>query len=60
MRGIKKIDSPILMGCQLYRNNSREHMGLEGKTPAEVAGIRIEGKNKILTVIQNAYKQSVN
>jgi len=48
------------MGYQLYRNNSREHMGLEGKTPAEVAGIRIEGKNKILTVIQNAYKQSVN
>jgi len=29
-------------------------MGLKGKTPAEVAGITIEGENKWKTVIQNA------
>jgi hypothetical protein len=31
-------------------------MGLEGKTPAEVAGIKVEGENKWLTLIQNASK----
>jgi len=29
-------------------------MGLDGKTPAEACGIKIEGNNKWLTVIQNA------
>lgn len=50
------MDSPIFIGMQQYHNFFREHMGLDGKTPAEAAGIRIEGKNKILTVIQNASK----
>src|SRR5687767_9782179 len=44
MRGIKKADSPILTGYQLYHNYFREHEGLAGKTPAEIAGIKIEGK----------------
>lgn len=56
MRGIKKMDTPILTGCQLYHNYFRQHEGLAGKTPAEVAGIRIEGQNKWITVIQNASK----
>jgi hypothetical protein len=30
---------------------------LAGKTPAEVAGVRIEGRNKWITVIQDATKQ---
>jgi transposase-like protein len=54
MRGVKRMDSPILAGYQLYHNYIREHQGLNGKTPAEVAGIRIEGKNKWITLIQNA------
>ena len=54
MRGIKKMDTPILTGYQLYHNYFREHEGLAGKTPAEIAGIKIEGKNKWITVIQNA------
>jgi hypothetical protein len=29
-------------------------MGLDDKTPAEVAGITVEGDNKWLTIIQNA------
>jgi hypothetical protein len=29
-------------------------MALEGKTPAEKAGIQIEGEDKWLTIIQNA------
>ena len=46
----------ILPGIQLYHNYFREHEALEGKTPAEVAGIKIEGGNKWVTVIQNASK----
>jgi hypothetical protein len=56
MRGLKNADTPILTGYQLYHNYFRTHEGLAGKTPAEVAGIRIEGKNKWMTVIQNASK----
>ena len=29
-------------------------MGLKDKTPAEKCGIKIEGKNKWITLIQNA------
>ena len=29
-------------------------MGLNGKTPAEAAGISIEGENKWITIIPNA------
>ncbi len=31
-------------------------MGLEGKTPAEAAGITVEGPNKWETIIQNAVR----
>ncbi|MEM3094883.1 MAG: DDE-type integrase/transposase/recombinase, partial [Nitrososphaera sp.] len=32
MRGVKKMDTPILKGYQLYHNYFREHEGLNGKT----------------------------
>lgn len=54
MRGLKKVDSPILAGIQIFHNYIREHQALDGKTPAEVAGIRIEGENKWITLIENA------
>lgn len=53
MRTLEKPDSPILAGYQLFHNYRRPHMGLEGRTPAE-AGIKIEGVNKWLSLIQNA------
>jgi len=57
MRGLKKTNTPILKGYQLFHNYIRPHEGLEGKTPAEACGINIEGKNKWLTLIQNAGKR---
>ena len=54
MRGIKKKDTPILTGYQIFHNYFRPHMGLDGKTPSEACGIEIEGKNKWLTMIQNS------
>jgi transposase-like protein len=59
MRGLKKEDTPILKGYQLFHNFVRPHEGLDGKTPAEACGITIQGKNKWLTLIQNATKKDL-
>ena len=53
-QSIKKDDSVMFDGYQMYHNYLRPHMGLEGKTPSEVAGIKVEGDNKWITLIQNA------
>lgn len=42
--------------CQIYHNYIRPHQGLEGKSPSEACGIKIEGNNKWITIIQNASK----
>lgn len=57
MRGIKTIETPILKGYEIYHNYMRQHEALDGKTPAEKCGIKIEGKNKWISIIQNARKQ---
>jgi len=50
----------MLEGLQVYRNFLRPHMGLPDEiTPAEAAGIVIEGENPWITVIQNASKEDV-
>src|SRR5438445_220847 len=54
MRGVKREDSPILKGYEIFHNYVRPHMALDGKTPAEACGITVEGENKWLTLIQNA------
>ena len=54
MRGLEKVDTPILAGYQIYHNYVRPHEGLNGKTPAEAAGVEVEGENKWITLIQNA------
>jgi len=57
MRGLKTTDTPIVSGYQIFHNYIREHEGLDGKTPAEACGITIEGKNKWITLIQNASRK---
>ena len=56
MRGLKKVDTPILTGYQIYHNQIKEHESLNGKTPTEACGIKIKGENKSKTIIQNAYE----
>ncbi len=46
--------SPVIVGMQLFHNFIHPHMGLDGKTPAEAAGIKVEGENPWLILIQNA------
>jgi hypothetical protein len=54
MRSLKKEDTPIISGMQIFHNYVRPHMALDGRTPASAAGIEIQGENKWLTLIQNA------
>jgi transposase-like protein len=58
VRGVKKSESPLIKGLQIYHNYIRPHMALKGRTPASVAGIEVMGKDKWLTIIQNASKES--
>lgn len=54
VRGVKKSDSPLIDGYQIYHNYVRPHMALDGKTPADLAGIEVQGNDKWLTLIQAA------
>lgn len=57
MRGLKKKRTVMLQGYQIYHNYIRPHESLNGKTPADMSGIQIEGTNKWITLIQNASKK---
>ena len=57
MRGIKSSKTQTLTGYQVFHNFIRQHMALEGKTPAEACGIVVNGENKWKTLIQNAISQ---
>ena len=54
MRGLKRANTTILTGYQIYHNYFRPHEALSGKTPAEKCGIMIEGQDKWKTIIENA------
>lgn len=54
MRGLKRQDTKILTGYQIFHNYIRLHEGLDGKTPAEASRIKVEGENKWKTLIENA------
>jgi len=58
MRTLKRPDTPILTGYQIYHNYIRPHEALNGKTPSEVVGIKISGRDKWLTIIQNESQNS--
>lgn len=46
MRGLKVDETPIIPMNQIYYNFIRPHMGLNGRTSAELAGVGIGGANK--------------
>ena len=53
MRSLKREDSPILTGMQIFHNYVRPHKALDGESPCERAGITVQGENRWLTLIQN-------
>lgn len=58
VRGVKKEDSVIIDGYQIYHNYLRPHISLDNKTPAEMCGIKVKGKDRWITLIQNATRVS--
>jgi putative transposase len=54
MRGLKRVNTSVLSRYQIYHNYMRPHEGIANMTPAEKCGIKIEGDNKWMTIIQNA------
>ncbi len=58
MRALKKEDSKIIDGLRIYYNYIRPHMGLNGKTPAEEAGLMELNGNRWLKLIKQAVKEN--
>lgn len=58
MRSLKDSKTPIIERYRIFRNYVRPHMRLDGKTPADLAGIDGRGQDKWLTLIQNASKRA--
>jgi transposase InsO family protein len=58
MRGMdhKESAQTLMEAMRIYHNYVRKHSALDGKTPAEASGIKIEGLNKWMTLIKNASK----
>jgi len=55
LRGMKKDDTPIVEGFDIYYNFIRPHMALNGKTPAEKANINLNlDQNRWLSLIKQA------
>jgi transposase-like protein len=55
-RGWKTVMTPLAEGQRIQYNFVKPHMALEGNTPASAAGINLNGKNKWLTLLDNANK----
>ena len=60
MRGLKTEETPIIPMQDIYYNHVRPHQALDGKTPAQKAGIGIEDQNKWLGLIEKSLKQSTD
>lgn len=57
MRALKREGTPIIDGYKVYYNFLRPHMSLNGKTPAEVAGIDLDLEgNKWLSLIRKSVR----
>ena len=55
MRGMKKTDTVILDGQRVYYNHIRPHQALNGKTPAQAAGLELDlGVNRWMTIARRA------
>jgi hypothetical protein len=57
-RGWKTMKTPLAEGQRIHYNFVKPHMALEGQTPAERAGIGIEGKDKWLELLKKAVRNT--
>jgi putative transposase len=59
-RGLKKPEGPLTAGQQAYYNLVRPHMALDGRTPAEAAGVGVQvgvGEPKVSALIRSALQR---
>jgi len=57
LRGLKREDTPITRGFQIYHNFIKPHQALNQKTPAQKAGINLNlEKNRWLSIIKQSVK----
>lgn len=57
MRGMKADDTLVIPMNKIYYNFVRPHMGLGGATPADAAGIGIDGENKWMALLSASLKK---
>jgi transposase InsO family protein len=58
MRALKTTDTATLDGQRVYYNHIRPHQGLDGKTPAQAAGLELDlGTNKWESLIKKASRE---
>ena len=50
----KSFKTPLAEGHRIYHNFVEPHMTLEGQTPAQVAGVGVEGENKWLELLKKS------
>ena len=53
-RGWKTFKTPIAEGQRIHYNFVKPHMALEGQTPAQVAGVGVDSKNKWLALLRSS------
>ncbi|MDG6951568.1 MAG: DDE-type integrase/transposase/recombinase [Nitrososphaerota archaeon] len=53
-RGWKSISTPLAEGQRIHYGFVKSHQALDGQTPAQRAGIRLEGQNKWLALLKAA------
>ena len=51
-RGWKSMTTPLAEGQRIHYNFVKPHAALEGQTPAERAGVGVEGQNKWLSLLK--------
>ncbi|MGD0145631.1 MAG: hypothetical protein ABSB53_02105 [Nitrososphaerales archaeon] len=49
--------TPLAEGQRIHYDFVRPHTALEGQTPADRAGVGVEGENKWLTLLRSAIRR---
>jgi transposase InsO family protein len=57
-RGWKTFKTPIAEGQRIHYNFVKPHMALENQTPAEVAGVGLESRDKWMELLRKAIECS--
>lgn len=57
-RGWKSMKTPLAEGQMLQYNFVKPHAALQGQTPADAAGVGVEGKDKWMSLLKGAITQS--